>query len=102
MCSVHADLELSLDILQGFLGHGSLAVGLAWLSWISILVQISFLVLRVLLLFLTSESAGRLHGLCHPLTVPRHLLHLFIHLCQLPVHLRLFVLQGALRPTGEI
>ena len=83
-------LKLSLDGPQLLLGLSSLAVGVAQLNLH--LVQVSLHLLLdpqgiVSAPDLTIQSA--LHGVNHPLAVPLDLLHLFILLCQLPVHLTL-------------
>ena len=81
-------LQLCLHKPQLLLGLRSLAIGVAQLNLH--LIQVS------LHLLLDSQGIipapdfriqGALHGVNHPLAVPLDLLHLFIFLCQLPVHL---------------
>ena len=92
LCVLH--LKLSLDVPQLLLGLSSLPVGMTQLNLH--LVQVS--------LHLLLDSQGivpapdlrvqsALHGVNHPLAVPLDLLHLFILLCQLPVHLTLDLVQ---------
>ena len=83
-------LKHCLDVPQLLLRLSSLAVGVAQLNLH--LVQVSLHLLLdpqgiVSAPDLRVQSA--LHGVNHPLAVPLDLLHLFILLCQLPVHLTL-------------
>ena len=83
-------LKHSLDVPQLLLGLSSLAVGVAQLNLH--LVQVSLHLLlhpQSIVPAADLRVQGALHGFSHPLCVPLDLLHLFILLCQLPVHLTL-------------